>query len=73
MATLGLPYCTRASLVMASRGYTLVGGAWASHCGGFSYCRAWALRHTGLVVTPACGIFPEQGSNLCPLCWQVDS
>ena len=22
-------------------------GAQVSHCGGFSYCRAWALGHTG--------------------------
>ena len=22
-------------------------GAWVSHCGGFSYCRAWALGHAG--------------------------
>ena len=22
-------------------------GAWASHCGGFSCCRAWTLGHTG--------------------------
>ena len=60
---------------------------WASHCSGFSYCRAWALGTQasvvalmGLVVvahglscSEACGIFPNQGSNPCPLLWQVDS
>ena len=32
------------SLVVTSRGYFSC-GAWASHCGGFSCCRAWALGH----------------------------
>ena len=27
----------------------------------------------GLSCSPACGIFPDQGSNPCPLHWQVDS
>ena len=27
----------------------------------------------GLSFSAACGIFPDQGSNLCPLHWQVDS
>ena len=38
------------------------------------------LWHTGSVVmahglscSAACGIFPDQGSNLCPLHWQADS
>ena len=30
-------------------------GVWASHCGGFSCCRAWALEYTALVVA-ACGL-----------------
>ena len=61
--------------------------AWASHCGGFSCCGArplgaWAsvvvavgsvvVAH-GLSCSAACGIFPDQGSNLCPLHWQADS
>ena len=52
---------------------------WTSHCGGFS-CGAQALGHMGLIVAAysfshpmACGTFPNQGSNLCPLHWQVDS
>ena len=27
----------------------------------------------GLSCSAACGIFPDQGSNLCPLPWQADS
>ena len=27
----------------------------------------------GLSCSAACGTFPDQGSNLCPLHWQVDS
>ena len=45
-----------------------------------SSCGSWALECVGLVVQPyrlhcskACGIFSNQGLNLCPLHWQVDS
>ena len=31
-----------------------------------------AIWHMGL-GTKACGIFQDQGSNLCPVCWQVNS
>ena len=41
---------------------------------------AHGLQSTGSVVvvhglscSAACGIFPDQGSNLCPLHWQADS
>ena len=27
----------------------------------------------GLICSAACGIFPNQASNPCPLHWQVDS
>ena len=66
--------------------------AQASHCSGFSCCRAQALgaRASGVVAhglwstgsvfvahglscSVAHGIFPDQGSNLCPLHWQADS
>ena len=40
----------------------------------------WSSRHRGLAVMAhglscpmVCGIFPNQGLNLCPLHWQVDS
>ena len=46
---------------------------------GFSSCDSWTLErgliscgHT-LGCSTACGIFLDHGSNLCPLCWQVDS
>ena len=55
-------------------------GVWASHCGGFSYCGAWALDSWASAMvehrfscSKARGIFPNQGSNLCPLPWQADS
>ena len=50
---------------------------WASHCNGFSCCRAQALGHAGSVVVVhglscpvACGIFLDQWLNLCLLHWQ---
>ena len=53
---------------------------WAPHCGGFSCCRVPALGALaslvvahGLKCPVACGIFPDQGSNRCPLHWQADS
>ena len=67
------------SLVVASRGHS------SSRCAGFSLSRPLLLRSTGsrragsVVVahgpscSMACGIFPDQGSNLCPLHWQADS
>ena len=55
----------RASVVVA-RGLSSCGsralGAWASV----------VVAH-GLSCSAACGIFPDQGSNQCPLHWQVDS
>ena len=49
------------------------------HCVGFSGCGPQVLG-TGSVVkahglgdSAACGIFPDPGSNLCLLHWQVDS
>ena len=61
------------------------GGHSSSRCMGLSL--SWALllrstssRRTGSVVvahgpscSAACGIFPGQGSNPCPLHWQADS
>ena len=49
-------------------------GARARHMG-FSSCGAVGLAVVGhgLSCPTACGIFPEQGSNPCPLHWQVDS
>ena len=70
------------------RGLSLVaasGGHSSSRCAGLSLSRPLLLRSTssrraGSVVvahgpscSAACGIFPDQGSNLCPLHWQADS
>ena len=73
IAVLGLP-------LVVGEGSTLCCDARASHGGGFSCCRAWALGHSGfssfssqLSCSAACGIFPDQGSNLCLLHWRVDS
>ena len=70
------------------RGLSLVaasGGHSSSWCTGLSL--SWPLllwstgsRHAGSVIvahgpscSAACGIFPDQGSNPCPLHWQADS
>ena len=67
------------SLVVASGGHS------SSRCAGLSLSRPLLLRSTGsrragsVVVahetsrSAACGIFPDQGSNLCPLHRQADS
>ena len=67
------------SLVAASRGHS------SSRCAGLSLSRPLLLRSTGsrragsVVVahgtscSAACGIFPDQGLNPCPLHWQADS
>ena len=47
-------------------------GPRASHCSGFSCCGSWARAHR-LSCPEACGIFPDQGLNLCPLHCQADS
>ena len=67
------------SLVVASGGHS------SSRCVGLSLSRPLLLqstgsRRTGSVIvahrpscSAACGILPDQGSNLCPLHWQADS
>jgi hypothetical protein len=64
----------------------------ASHCDGFSCCRAWVLGHIAYnsfgpwvlehrlnscgawgSCFAACGIFSDQGLNLCLLHWQAGS
>ena len=67
------------SLVVASGGHS------SSWCVGLSLLWPLLLRSTGsrragsVVVahrpscSAACGIFPDQGSNTCPLHWQADS
>ena len=67
------------SLVVASGDHS------SSRCTGLSLSRPLLLRSTGsrrpgsVVVahepscSAVCGIFPDQGSNACPLHWQADS
>ena len=67
------------SLVVASGGHS------SSRCAGLSLLRPLLLQSTGsrragsVIVahgpsrSAACGILPDQGSNPCPLHWQVDS
>ena len=67
------------SLVVASGGHS------SSWCAGLSLLRPLLLQSTGsrragsVIVahgpscSAACGILPDQGSNLCPLHWQADS
>ena len=70
------------------RGLSLIaasGGHSSSRCAGLSLSRPLLLRSTGSrragsvivahgpICSAACGIFPDQGSNPCPLHWQADS
>ena len=67
------------SLVVASGGHS------SSRCAGLSLSQPLLLwstgsRRAGSVIvahgprcSTACGIFPDQGSNPCPLHWQADS
>ena len=77
---LGLRFCARA---FSSCGEA--GGHSSSRCAGLSLSRPLLLRSTGSrragsvivahrpICSAACGIFPDQGSNPCPLHWQADS
>ena len=38
-----------------------------------SRCAGSVVVARGLSCYAACGIFPDQGSNPCPLCWQANS
>ena len=73
---------------VSARGLSLVvasGGHSSSRCAGLSLSRPLLLRSTGsrragsvLVAhgpsySAVFGIFPDQGSNPCPLHWQADS
>ena len=67
------------SPAVASRGHSSL------QCAGLSLSRPLLLQSTGsrragsvvvahrLSCSVACGIFPDQGSNPCPLHWQADS
>ena len=79
LAVLGLSFCARAFSSCGEWGHP------SSQCAVFSLSwplllRSTGSRHAGSVVvahgpsySAACGIFPDQGSNPCPLHWQADS
>ena len=79
MAVLGLRFCARAFSSCGKQ------GPLSSRCMGLSLSRPLLLRSTGsrragsVIVahgpscSAACGIFPDQSSNPCPLHWQADS
>ena len=81
LAVLGLRFVRGLSLVAASGGHSSsrCGDRSSSRCAGLSLSRPLLLRGTGsrragsVVVahgpscSAACGIFPDQGSNPCPL------
>ena len=70
---------------MCSSDLAASGGHSSSRCTGLSLSwplllRSTGSRRTGSVIvshgpscSAACGIFPDQGSNPCPLHWQADS
>ena len=71
LAVLGLRFCARA---------TLHHGARASSLSRPLLLRGTGSRRTGSVIvahgpscSTACGIFPDQGLNPCPLHWQAES
>ena len=87
LAELGLCGCTRAFSSCGERGLlfvvvrrllTAVASLVAEH--GLQARGLQQLQHAGSVVvahrlscSTVCGIFPDQGSNPCPLHWQADS
>ena len=77
MAVLGLRFCARAFCSFC--GFSS-GGHSSSWHAGLSLSRPLLLRSTGSAVvahgpscSAACGIFPDEGLNPCPLHWQADS
>ena len=79
MAVLGLRFCTRAfsscgergPLFMAVRGPLIIAASLvAEHR---LQTRRLSSCGSGPSCSAACGIFPDRGSNPCPLHWQADS
>ena len=73
LAVLDLSCCTLA--FSGEQGLLSSCGAWASYCGVFSFYGAQILDSVprGLSCPRACGTFPDQVLNPCPLHWQPDS
>ena len=80
MAVLGLCFCARAfsscgkrgPLFIAVRGPLTIAASLLLRSTG-SRCAGSAIVAHGPSCSVACGIFPDQGSNPCPLHWQADS
>ena len=79
LAVLGLRFCARAFSSCGKRGplFIAVSGPLTIAA---SLLRSTGSSRAGSVVvahgpscSAACGIFPDQGSNPCPLHWQADS
>ena len=75
----GSSFLCEGFLQLRRAGATLHRGVRASHCHGLSL-RSTGSRRAGSVAvahgpscSAACGIFPDQGSNPCPLHRQADS
>ena len=80
LAVLGLRFCAWAFSSCSNRGSTLHRGARASSLSRPLLLWSTGSRRAGSAVvahgpscSAACGIFPDQGSNPCPLHWQADS
>ena len=70
----GLHYCPWEFSSCSEQGLFFTFHAQDSYCNGFSCCRAKTLElWLSGCGTQACGIFPDQGLNQCPLHWQADS
>ena len=76
MAVLGLRFCARASPSCGKRGPLFI-----VVCGPLTIAASLVAEHRlqtrrlsscGPSCSAACGIFPDQGSNPCPLHWQAD-
>ena len=80
LTILGFHCCMWFFSSCAEKGLLSNCGPLASHWDDFSCCEAQSLGTRasivvvhGLSCSMSCEIFPEQGSNLCPLHWQTDS
>ena len=67
LAVLGLCCCARDFSSCGERGLLFI----VVH--GLLIAVASLVAEHGLSCSTACGIFPDQGLNPCPLHWQVDS
>ena len=70
MSVLGLHCCTQAFSSCGKQGYSSC-TAWASHCGGVSCCRAWALgvqaQQLGRMDLVAPGMWDLPGPGIKPM------